>query len=157
MPEKKKAPASREEQPPEPAAEPAPPGFGAWPAHSHAAMPQSFDPFGASRFFPPPPPHDELARQQAEWARERREFWKRLVDGSLQGILVQGALRGVLSALGEREGGLAPMQKLDLVTVRRTADEALKWFDETFGHDFPLAMPALSLSRRPGPSSTGEP
>jgi hypothetical protein len=54
------------------------------------------------------------------WARERRDFWKGIVTMSVAGVAIKG--------------------EMATEEVRACANLALRWFDETFGGDFPIDL-----------------
>lgn len=62
---------------------------------------------------------EEEARVRA-WAIERRELWKAVVLNASVGSAIRGELPGD--------------------EVRQAANQALKWFDETWGHEFPVSF-----------------
>ena len=69
----------------------------------------------------------EYDQKQEVWTRERREFWKAVCMNMLTASVV-------------RMGS-----DLDLIEVKKAAKQALTWFDEEFGNDYPIDVETVFI------------
>lgn len=76
----------------------------------------------------------EAQARRAQWAVERREFWKQIVINTVIAVGGQAALRPIIESVNPHGPELS---KANYAEAKTAADLALKWFDEAFGHEFP--------------------